>query len=192
MSGQLEAAEETANRLVSYAKQHSNSDPSQYASALEVKGKVAILQKKLDVAVDVMNQAIEIQSSPDGEPLELAELQGHVGAIYLSQRRLAEAEPLLLNASQVFRRLAGSSDERAVEMTVRLAEVYLLTERPAEAEKLLKRVHATRIFQSGRDSAEARHVRDLRVTALRAMEKNAEADELLREPRPFVVPAAAP
>jgi hypothetical protein len=140
-----------------------------------------------------MVRAAEIENSPEGRPLRLALLQQRLGICHFNMNSWDEAEPVLKSSSQIFTRLAGPGDPRTLRSERFLADIYVKTERWTEAEALLKPIYLLTIARTGRDSEESRQVRAARVSTLRALGKLDEADELLREPRPFLAqPTDAP
>jgi len=162
------------------------------AEAMKLQAALALRRKDFNRAIELLAAAIQIMEKNGEHGVDLAFLQQQLGGAFQDIRRLKEAEPMLKAALETYRNERGVSDPQTILVSRRMAKLHVEQEQWESAVDLLKPLYRLVRSRLGADNAHTVEFRDLLVQSLRALKRDAEADELLREPRPFVVPAAGP
>ncbi|MEG4022352.1 tetratricopeptide repeat protein [Microcoleus sp. S13C4] len=98
-------------------------------------GECENFQQEYELAIDCFKKAIALQQELDVE-LELSSSLSYLAALYKSQGRYSEAEPLFLQAVEIGRRALPEDDPCLATDLNNLAELYYSQGRYSEAEPL--------------------------------------------------------
>jgi len=191
-AGRLEDADRVSLQYIDICRNAKEPDPMMLAKALEMAAFVASHKRDTERTIQYLEEAVSIQDSAGQRTIELATLKQSLGRAYWVQDDDEKAKRVLKQAVELFQATGGSKLSDARLARAALGAVYHETREFREAIPLLRETYLQEKKLHGVTNRSTRKFRDLLVDSLRHCGQNDEADELLREPRPFVVPAAAP
>src|SRR6476661_2405221 len=102
-------------------------------------GECENFQQEYELAIDYFKKAIAVQQELDGES-ELSSSLNYLAELYKSQGRYSEAEPLLLQAVEIDRRVFQKNHPNLANSLNNLAELYHYQGRYSETENLYLQV----------------------------------------------------
>jgi tetratricopeptide (TPR) repeat protein len=191
-AGRLEDADQVALQYVDICRKAKDLDPMILAKALELAAFVASHQRDIERMSQYLEEVVSIQDSAGQRTVELAKLKASLGRAYRLQDEHEKAKRVLKEAVELFQATGETKLSDARLARAALGVVYRETGSHRDAIPFLKEAYLHEKKTFGVTHEATRKVRDLLVDSLRKCGQNDEADGLLHEPRPFVVPAAAP
>lgn len=112
-------------------------DPVYLANCLRLLGQVLVAQDKIDKALGVYHEAIDVLTQTENY-LEKTRVFIDLGSLHWQQKNLAEAEQFFLTANSAFLRQSGNIFDQALVLN-NLGTVYMAQDKLSEAEFAFQR-----------------------------------------------------
>jgi tetratricopeptide (TPR) repeat protein len=132
LRGDYAQAEERANASLEILKKLYPDAPTHYAASWRLLGRIMTRTGRAKEAEPLLRKVLDMQRSPT-QGLPIASTQNALGECLTTQKRFAEAEPLLVESYTILNARLGPRDPRTKEALGRLVELYDLWGKPAQA-----------------------------------------------------------
>jgi tetratricopeptide (TPR) repeat protein len=185
---QYDEAATIAASVVQDIESHPPVDSEQLGTALLAWATVYVAQEAHEKAIPILERLVALRRDDEsGKAIELAVAERLLATSHLHLGRFTDAEPLLRHAVTIHRNQT-QQDGKRTKLTLcqqQLGECLVGQKRWEEAIPPLENAHRVYHASLGATSPRTRKVRDELAAALRAVGREADANRLTAEPRPF-------
>lgn len=185
---QYEEAAEIASSAVRDIESHPPVDSEALGKALLAWASVYNAQEAYEKMVSIQERLVKVRRDDgSGKAIELAEAERQLATTHLHLGRFADAEPLFRHAIRIYENQneQPKRQEKLILCHRQLGECLIGQKRWEDAIGPLEIAHRKLHASVGTGSSTTRKVRDDLAAALRAVGRDADADRLTAEARPF-------
>lgn len=132
--GRYGLAQEDFDKAQKIIKEKIPRGTNYYAAADDLFGRILIKTGRPQEAEPVLREALAIREQRSHRPIDVAFASGSLGECLLTQKRYAEAEPLLVASYQTLKNIQVPQSPALKEAHDRLIALYTAWDKPVPAE----------------------------------------------------------